>query len=96
MSQLGEDLTNIIASFNELGPGVPASDRVCQALLAVLTTQWQQTHDCGVETPWVYDEEAQKEYELLLFPNERHSPRSLDDRVYMEQRVLAFLQKALA
>ena len=55
MSQLGEDLTNIIASFKELGPGVPASDRVCQALLAVLTTQWQQTHDCGVETPWVYD-----------------------------------------
>ena len=52
MSQLGEDLTNIIASFNELGPGVPASDRVCQALLAVLTTQW------------VFDEEAQSEYEL--------------------------------
>ena len=64
MSQSGEDLTNIIASFNELGPGVPASDRVCQALLAVLTTQWQQTHDCGAETPWVYDEEAQSEYEL--------------------------------
>ena len=64
MSQLGEDLTNIIASFNELGPGVPASDRVCQALLAVLTTQWQQTHYCGVETPWVFDEEAQSEYEL--------------------------------
>ena len=64
MYPLGEDLTNIIASFNELGPGVPASDRVCQTLLAVLTTQWQQTHNCGVETPWVYDEEAQSEYEL--------------------------------
>ena len=45
MSQLGEDLTNIIESFNDLGPGVPASDRVCQALLAVLTTQW---HAMGV------------------------------------------------
>jgi dipeptidyl-peptidase-4 len=30
-------------------------------------------------------------YELLLFPNERHSPRSLADRVYMEERIAAFL-----
>merc|ERR1712113_1309848 len=26
---------------------------------------------------------ARKKYELLLFPNERHSPRSLQDRIYM-------------
>ena len=30
---------------------------------------------------------ARKPYDLLLFPNERHSPRSLADRVYMEERV---------
>jgi dipeptidyl-peptidase 4 len=28
---------------------------------------------------------AQKHYELLLFPDERHSPRSLKDRIFMEQ-----------
>ena len=39
--------------------------------------------------------EAQKSYELLCFPKERHSPRSLKDRVYMEQRVFSFLQKWL-
>ena len=39
---------------------------------------------------------AQKEYELLLFPDERHSPRSLQDRVYMEQRILKFLKTHLA
>ena len=30
---------------------------------------------------------ARKPYDLLLFPDERHSPRSLADRVYMEERV---------
>ena len=39
--------------------------------------------------------EAQKAYELLVFPSERHSPRSLKDRTYMEQRVFAFLQQWL-
>ncbi len=34
-------------------------------------------------------------YELLLFPNERHSPRSLADRVYMEERIAAFLEAHL-
>ena len=29
--------------------------------------------------------EAQKSYELLCFPKERHSPRSVKDRIYMEQ-----------
>ena len=30
---------------------------------------------------------ARKPYDVLLFPDERHSPRSLADRVYMEERV---------
>lgn len=30
--------------------------------------------------------EAQKSYELLCFPKERHSPRALADRTYMEQQ----------
>ena len=50
--------------YTHQGPGVPASDRVCQALLDVLTAQAQQTHDDGVETPWVYNAEAENEHEL--------------------------------
>mmetsp|Transcript_53163 Transcript_53163/g.140506 ORF Transcript_53163/g.140506 Transcript_53163/m.140506 type:complete len:167 (-) Transcript_53163:36-536(-) len=38
---------------------------------------------------------AQKHYELLLFPDERHSPRSLRDRIFMEQRIFHFIQRAL-
>ena len=38
---------------------------------------------------------AHKDYELLLFPNERHMPRSLEDRVYMETRIAAFLREHL-
>ena len=38
---------------------------------------------------------AQKHYELLLFPDERHSPRSLKDRVFMEQRIHSFIQRTL-
>lgn len=34
---------------------------------------------------------ARKPYELLLFPDERHLPRHEDDRVYMEERIMAFL-----
>ncbi len=30
---------------------------------------------------------ARKPYDLLLFPDERHSPRGLADRIYMEERV---------
>ena len=36
------------------------------------------------------------QYDLLAFPNERHSPRSLKDRIYMEQRLFAFLQSWLS
>ena len=38
---------------------------------------------------------ARKPYELLLFPDERHVPRSLADRVYMEERVRDFFVKNL-
>eukprot|EP00960_Hanusia_phi_P014932 441905-Hanusia_phi.AAC.4 len=38
---------------------------------------------------------SQKHYELLLFPDERHSPRSLKDRVFMEQRIHSFIQRTL-
>ncbi len=38
---------------------------------------------------------AQKNYELLLFPNERHMPRSIEDREYMEIRMEAFLRDKL-
>ena len=38
---------------------------------------------------------ARKLYELLLFPNERHMPRSLEDRVYMEDRISEFFERNL-
>ena len=33
--------------------------------------------------------------ELLCFPKERHSPRALKDRIYMEQRISSFMDKWL-
>merc|ERR1712217_883061 len=39
---------------------------------------------------------AQKPYRLMLFPNERHSPRSQKDREYMEERIWSFIRKSLA
>jgi dipeptidyl-peptidase-4 len=38
---------------------------------------------------------AGKDYDLLLFPDERHSPRRLRDRIYMEQRILDYFLKHL-
>jgi dipeptidyl-peptidase-4 len=38
---------------------------------------------------------ARKTYDLLLFPDERHSPRRLADRVYMEERIRDFFLDAL-
>ncbi len=38
---------------------------------------------------------ARKSYDLLLFPDERHLPRKLDDRVFMEQQIAAFFDRAL-
>ena len=36
-----------------------------------------------------------KDYELLMFPDERHMPRALADRVYMEERVFDFFDAHL-
>jgi dipeptidyl-peptidase 4 len=38
---------------------------------------------------------ARKTYDLLLFPDERHLPRKLADRVFMEEQILAFFEKQL-
>lgn len=38
---------------------------------------------------------ARKPYELLMFPDERHMPRSLADRVYMEERIGEFFERNL-
>lgn len=38
---------------------------------------------------------AGKDYDLLLFPDERHSPRRLRDRIYMEQRISDYFLKKL-
>ena len=38
---------------------------------------------------------ADKDYELHLYPDERHSPRKLEDRVYMERRIFEFLRANL-
>lgn len=38
---------------------------------------------------------AGKPYQLILFPSERHSPRSQKDRAYCEERMWAFFEKSL-
>lgn len=38
---------------------------------------------------------AGKDYRLELYPDERHTPRKLADRVYMERRIFEFLQSNL-
>jgi dipeptidyl-peptidase-4 len=38
---------------------------------------------------------AQKQYDLLLFPDERHMPRKAEDRLYMEERIVAFFGENL-
>jgi dipeptidyl-peptidase-4 len=38
---------------------------------------------------------ANKPYELVVFPDERHMPRRLDDRIYMEDRIFEFIRKNL-
>lgn len=38
---------------------------------------------------------AGKTYELLIFPDERHMPRRLRDRVYMEDRIWDFIDRSL-
>ncbi|KAF4318571.1 hypothetical protein BBO99_00007005 [Phytophthora kernoviae] len=38
---------------------------------------------------------TRKHYDLLLFPGERHSPRHLEDRIYMEQRIAEYVEANL-
>ncbi|TVU09017.1 hypothetical protein EJB05_42455, partial [Eragrostis curvula] len=38
---------------------------------------------------------ARKPYELLIFPDERHVPRGLQSRLYMEERIQEFLDRNL-
>jgi dipeptidyl-peptidase-4 len=38
---------------------------------------------------------ARKPYDLLLFPDERHMPRSLADRVFMEERMRDYFMQHL-
>jgi len=38
---------------------------------------------------------ARKQYELLMFPDERHVPRGLDDKIFMEERISSFLERCL-
>ena len=38
---------------------------------------------------------ARKPYELHLYPDERHMPRSLEDRIYMEERISDFFERNL-
>jgi dipeptidyl-peptidase-4 len=38
---------------------------------------------------------AGKDHELQLYPNERHMPRRLEDRVYMERRIFEYLRTNL-
>ncbi|CAN4085730.1 unnamed protein product [Withania somnifera] len=38
---------------------------------------------------------AGKPYELLIFPDERHMPRKLRDRIYMEERIWEFIERNL-
>lgn len=38
---------------------------------------------------------ARKPYQLLLFPDERHTPRRLEDRVFLEEQVVGFFQRYL-
>jgi len=38
---------------------------------------------------------ANKPYDVLLYPNERHTPRSERDRVAMEARILEYFQRHL-
>jgi dipeptidyl-peptidase-4 len=38
---------------------------------------------------------AHRPYDLLVFPDERHLPRALSDRAYMEERLLRHFDRAL-
>ena len=38
---------------------------------------------------------ARKPYDLFLFPDERHMPRALADRMYLEERIVEYFQQHL-
>jgi len=38
---------------------------------------------------------CRKKYDLLLFPEERHSPRKMEDREYMEERIFEYFETHL-
>jgi dipeptidyl-peptidase-4 len=38
---------------------------------------------------------ARKSYDLLLFPDERHMPRKIEDRIYLEEKVCDFFVQNL-
>jgi len=38
---------------------------------------------------------AQKRYDLLIFPDERHLPRGEEDRRYLEARIVEYFDRAL-
>jgi hypothetical protein len=40
--------------------------------------------------------ECRKPYDLILFPCERHSPHKAADRVYLEDRIMAFFASSFA
>ena len=40
--------------------------------------------------------ENRKHYDLIIFPSERHGPQKLDDRVYMEYRIVEFFERYLS
>lgn len=38
---------------------------------------------------------ARKRYDVLIFPDERHQPRRLDDRIYMQERIVGYFMENL-
>ena len=38
---------------------------------------------------------ASIDYDILFFPNERHMPRGLQNRIYMERRIATFFEQKL-
>lgn len=36
--------------------------------------------------------EHRKSYELVLFPSERHGPQKIEDKIYMEDRIINFFE----
>ena len=39
---------------------------------------------------------AHKPYDLLLFPDERHMPRKIEDQIFMEEQIREYFVKHLA